>query len=338
MESRSQNTENYKLSNSNGIEIEFISYGGRLKSIKTPDRNGIIEDILLGYNTLEEYLAGDYYIGALCGRYANRIENGVYMSDGKKIQLTQNNDGNHLHGGFTGFHAKLWNVTKNGNSYVLSLHSEDGEEGYPGNVDVEVTYSLTDDNKLIIDYKAVTDKPTHINLTSHGYFNLGGEGNGNITNHFLKLNADHFTPLTEKSVPSGEIRSVAGIAMDFRETKKVISALETNYEQIELVGGIDHNWILNGRENELKPAAELYEEQSGRVMEMYTTQPGVQVYVGLHFNGEKGKSGKSYNKYGGIAIEGQHFPNSPNIHEFPSTLIKPGQTYKQRCIYKFLTR
>ncbi len=333
----------YKLTNKNGVEIEFISLGGKLKSIKIPDRNGVIDDILLGYNLVEEYINGDLYSGAICGRYANRIEDGRYEYNGNEIQLTINQDGNHLHGGFNGFHNRIWNieeaVSENGvSSYILTLESADGEEGNEGDVSVKVMYSLNNNNEFIIDYEATTNKPTHVNLTSHGYFNLKGEGNGDIKDHVLKINADNYTPLTEKSVPSGEIRTVSNTAMDFRKAKKVGSVTESKYRQIQLVGGIDHNWVLNGNNDEMKLAVELYEELSGRLLQMHTTQPGAQIYVGLHFDGEKGKSGRPYNKYAGIAIEGQHFPNSPNIKHFPSTLLLPGGIYRQKTIYTFKTQ
>ncbi|NBC81923.1 MAG: galactose-1-epimerase [Bacteroidetes bacterium] len=322
----------YKLTNKNGIEVELMAYGARIKSIKTPDKHGKIENVVLGYDTVPAYYKGDPFFGAICGRVANRIENARFVMDGKTYILDANNQNNHLHGGNTGFHVQNWEVDEielptADKAYRLSLKSEDGHEGYPGNLDVQIIYALTPQNELAIEYQATTDRLTPVNLTSHGYFNLNGTGNDNVLEHDLQINATHFTPLSSSYVPSGEIAPVDGRGMDFRTFKKIREALESKDEQIEFARGIDHNWVINKEMDQLGLAAILEEQISGRKMEVFTTKPGLQVYIAMHLPGEQ--------KYGGVALEAQHFANSPNIPAFPSVFLKPEDTYRHTTVYKF---
>lgn len=322
----------YKLTNNNGVEVEFIAYGGRLKSVRVPDKNGKVDNILLGYDTVSEYYNGDPFYGAICGRVANRISNARFNMNNETYELVANDDTNHLHGGNTGFHVQYWDVREiqlptASKAYKLSLKSPDGHEGYPGNVNIQVIYALTPDNELVIEYEATTDKITPVNLTSHGYFNLNGIGKDNVLTHQLQINADVFTPLTEKHVPTGEIATVEGRGADFRKPKSIQEALDSQDEQFEMFGGIDHNWVLNKENDQLGPAAVIHEAKTGRKMEVYTTEPGLQVYIAMHLPGSQ--------KFGAIALEAQHFPDAPNNPSFPTIFLKPGETYKQTTVYKF---
>jgi len=324
----------YQLKNENGLVIEFLSHGARITSIKVPDREKHI-DVVIGYDTADEAINGDEYFAAMCGRVANRIANGKFSLEGVEYQLAQNNGPNSLHGGPNGFQTKYWEVEEiDSNSYKLSLTSPDSDENFPGELKVEMVYSLNNNNEFNIDISAKTDKTTIVNLTSHPYFNLKGSGQGNILDHLLEINADKMTPLNENSIPTGEIRNVEETAMDFRSPKKVSDAVESDYEQIKLVGGIDHNWIINKNENAC--ALKLTEPKSGRTIELFTTQPGVQVYAAMHFDGsEKGKGGFPLEKFGGIAIEAQNFPDAINHTNFPSSVLIPGEVYEQKIVYKF---
>jgi aldose 1-epimerase len=326
----------YQLKNDNGLVVEFLSHGGRITSVKVPDGENFV-DVVIGYDTAEEAINGDDYFGAMCGRVANRIAEGKFTLEDKDYQLAQNNGGNALHGGPNGFQTKYWDVEQiNENAYKLSLTSPDGDENYPGEIKVEMIYSLNNDNEFGIDISAKTNKTTIVNLTSHPYFNLKGAGKGNILDHLLEINAIEMTPLSEKSVPTGEIRNIEGTAMDFSTPKSVKEAIESDYEQIKLVGGIDHNWVLNKDENENGFALRLTEPVSGRKIELITTQPGVQVYTAMHFDGsEKGKGGASFEKFGGIAIEAQNYPDAINHTNFPNSVLKPEEVYEQKIVYKF---
>lgn len=332
----------FTLKNSNKVEITFIGRGGQITGIKVPDAKGKIADVVIGYQTVDEALAGDGYLGALCGRFANRIVNGQFELEGTKYQLECNNGSNHLHGGIDGFNSRTWEVEvikdrKYAQAYKLSLVSEDGDQGYPGKLTVEVIYGLTDDNEFVIEYTANTTKSTIINLTSHAYFNLKGAGTGNVLDHELEINASKYTPIDgEIGTVTGEIAEVKGTAMDFVDPKAIGKACKSNDPQVKLVDGIDHNFVIAGYDGSLRIAARLVDPESGREMEVYTDQPGVQIYTGSHFDSsETGKLGAPIEKWAGVALETQIFPDSPNKENFPNAVLKPGETYKHTCVYKF---
>lgn len=326
----------YQLKNDKGLVIEFLSHGGRITSVKIPDGENTV-DVVVGYDTADEAINGDVYFGAICGRVANRIAKGKFTLEGKDYQLAQNNGGNALHGGPGGFQTKFWEIEQiSDNSYKLCITSPDGDENYPGELKVEMIYSLNDDNEFTIDISASTDKTTIVNLTSHPYFNLNGAGNGTILDHLLEINATEMTPLDVNSIPTGEIRSIDGTTLDFRNARTIKGVIESDYEQIKLVGGIDHNWLINKAEKEYAYALRLTEPKSGRTIELLTTQPGVQVYTAMHFDGsEKGKGNRPFEPFGGIAIEAQNYPDAINHPNFPSPVIKPGEVYQQKITYRF---
>jgi aldose 1-epimerase len=332
------------LKNDNGVEVTFIGLGGRFISIKAPSPNGEIADVILGYDTIEEAINGDIYFGAICGRYANRISEGKFDLDGISFQLDTNNGPNHLHGGFDGFHNRVWEIEKIDkegavSAYKLTLTSPDGDQKYPGELKVTVIYSLTSDNQLCLEYEAETNKPTIINLTSHPYFNLKGAGSGNVLGHELQLMASRFTTIDPiLGTCSGEISPVADTPFDFMKVKKVGEVIVPDNEQIKLGGvGLDHNFVIDSGGKDVKLAAKLHDPDSGRTMEVYTDQPGIQIYTGNHFDGTQiGKGGIGMVKYAGLAMETQIFPNSPNITHFPNAILRPGEKYKHCCIYKFL--
>lgn len=333
----------FKLKNSNNVEVTFIGRGGQITSINVPDSKGNIADVVIGYETTEEALAGDGYFGALCGRYANRVVNGQFEIDGKKFQLECNNEKNHLHGGSDGFNNRIWEVeaydsNKFAQAYKLCLTSKDGDQLYPGELKVEVIYGLTEDNEFVIEYIANTTKPTIINLTSHAYFNLKGAGSGTIEGQQLQLNASKYTPISaEIGTVTGEIADVKGTAMDFVEPKTVGEACASDCPQVKIVDGIDHNFVIDGYDGMLRLAARMSDPESGREMEVYTDQPGIQIYTGSHFDGsEKGKLGTPIMKWAGLAMETQIFPDSPNKENFPNAILRPEETYKHTCVYKFI--
>lgn len=333
----------FTLKNKNNVEVTFMAHGGRIASIKVPDAKGEVADVVIGYDTPEQALAGDLYFGALCGRYANRVVNGQFEIDGVAYQLECNNDKNHLHGGSDGFNNRVWEVEpvsidRFAQACQLSLVSEDGDQQYPGQLDVKVIYGLTDDNEFVIDYAAETTKPTIINLTSHAYFNLQGASSGTIEGHELQINADRYTPISgEIGTVTGEIVPVEGTPMDFKAAKKIGLAVSSDHEQVKLVDGIDHNFVIDNYDGTLKLAATLVDPVSGRKMEVYTNQPGVQIYTGSHFDGsETGKQNTSIQKWAGVALETQIFPDSPNKDNFPNAVLRPGETYKHTCVYKFI--
>ena len=303
-----------------------MNYGGAITSLKTPDRNGHFGDIVLGFETLDEYVRNTRYFGPLIGRHANRIARGRFSLNGVEYQLPCNNGANHLHGGFRGFDKREWTVREDGNTLHLTYFSEDGEEGYPGNLNAFVDYVLLD-NELRIAYRATTDRDTIVNLTNHSYFNLRGEGT--ILDHELTLNADHFTPVSGDLIPTGEIKPVAGTPMDFRNGKAIGSDLAA-------AGGYDHNFVLNDWDGSLRSAARLYEATTGRVLEILTTEPGMQFYSGNFLDGSfTGKYGFVYEKYTGLCLEPQHFPDAPNHPNFPSTVLRAGEEYKHISVYRF---
>lgn len=316
----------YTLTNELGFEVSITNFGGAVVSLKAPDRHGVFADVVLGYDTLEEYVQNPRYFGGLIGRHANRIGLGKFSLAGSEFQLTQNNGVNHLHGGAKGFDKRVWKVIDHTSNLKLEYFSSDGEEGYPGNLTAQVIYSLSE-NELRIDYEATTDRETIVNLTNHSYFNLAGDGD--ILGHELTLPADAFTPVSEQLIPSGEIKSVADTPMDFRRGKPIGTDLEA-------AGGYDHNFVLSNFDGSLRPAARLYEPGSGRVLEIFTTEPGMQFYSGNFLDGSlSGKGGMVYHKYTGLCLEPQHFPDAPNHPNFPSTVLRPGETYRHVSRYRF---
>lgn len=320
------------------IEARITNYGGAVTSIVVPDRDGNAGDVVLGYDTLAEYVNNSRYLGALIGRFANRIDEGKFTLNDATYQLVQNNGPNHLHGGIKGFDKVVWQASEtveDGNAILrLKYSSKDGEEFYPGNLDVDVTYSLSDNHELRIDYRAVTDKTTIINLTNHSYFNLAG--GGTILNHELTLNADAFTPIGPSLIPTGEIRDVDQTPMDFRGRSVIGARIDDAYDQLSFAGGYDHNFVLNDFTGLLRHAANVYEPESGRTLEVLTTQPGVQFYSGNFFDGTiKGKGGVVYEKRSGFCLETQHFPDSPNHPQFPTTVLEPGNVFKETTVFRF---
>ena len=338
-----KSVEIYTLANSKGSEARIMTYGGTLVSLKVPDKNGKFSDIVLGYDSLADYQKATAYFGALIGRYGNRIGKGKFSIGGKEYKLAINNGVNHLHGGLKGFDKVIWtaspSVEADGAHLELNYLSRDGEEGYPGNLNVKVEYVLTENNELKIEYSATTDKPTVVSLTHHSYFNLAGAGQGTILDHQLTLNADRFTPTDSGSIPTGELRSVKGTPFDFTKATAIGSRIEQNGEQLKFGNGYDHNFVLNKNGEVLSLAATVYESTSGRVLELFTTEPAVQFYTGNFLDGLiKGKSGQNYPRRSGFCLEAQHFPDSPNRPKFPSTVLRPGKTYRQTTIYKFSVR
>lgn len=333
----------FTLTNSKGMAAEITNYGGTVVSLKVPDKSGKIDDVVLGFDELKGYLSKDNpYFGAIIGRHANRIGDASFEINGIEYKVTKNEGENQLHGGLKGFDKVVWNaeaVNKNGNECLeLNLLSKDGEEGYPGNLKVKVTYTLTEENELRIDYFAVTDKDTVVNLTNHSYFNLSGHDSGDILGHKVMINADKFTAADKYSLPTGEIRDVKGTPMDFTTLSTVGKNIESGYDQIVFGNGYDHNWILNSHGNLSEKAAEVYDDKSGRVMEVYTTNPGVQFYTANFVNGVIGKVGASYGKRNALCLETQYFPNSLKNKHFASPILRAGQEYKHTTIYKFRTQ
>jgi len=334
----------YTLQNSSGVTVTATNYGAIISSIVVPDRDGKMGDIALGYDSVEAYInaVDKPYFGAVVGRYGNRIAKGTFSVDGEEYTLATNNGENHLHGGIIGFDKVVWDAKPIGDNTVeFSYLAKDMEEGYPGNVQLKVTYTLTDDNELRIDYHATTDKATHVNVTQHTYFNLKGEGNGTILDHELMLNAKQYTPVDEGLIPTGETPDVAGTPFDFTTAKPIGRDIEQDNQQLEYGLGFDHNWVLDkgGKVGELTLAAVLSEPSTGRVVEVSTTEPGIQFYSGNFLDGRlKGKSGQTYVNRGGLCLETQHYPDSPNQSNFPSTLLKPGEEYQTTTIFKFSTK
>jgi len=332
----------YTLRNTHGLEAKITNYGGILVSLKVPDRNRKFDDVVLGFNDLESYLTkNDPYMGALIGRYGNRIAKGRFTLNGVEYKLAVNNGENHLHGGIKGFDRVVWTgreiKTGAGPAVALAYLSKDGEEGYPGNLSVRVVYTLTNDNELKIDYSATTDKDTVMNLTHHSYFNLAGEGTGDILNHLVTINANQFVPTDAGSIPTGELKNVAGTPFDFLNATAIGARINQDDEQLKFGNGYDHTWVINGRG--MRVAATAYEPTSGRVMQVLTTEPGVQFYTGNFLNGTlTGKSGKIYARRTGFCFETQHYPDSPNQPSFPTTTLKKGATYKSTTIYRFSSR
>jgi aldose 1-epimerase len=330
-------TSLYLLENSNGIKVYITNYGARVVSLLTPDKEGECADIVLGFDNIDSYLKDNMYLGCIVGRYANRIKDGKFTIDGQQYNLFLNDGPNTLHGGKKGFDKRVWDAKQEGNTLILSYLSPDGEEGYPGNLSVKKIYTLTDENELKMEYEAETDKATIVNLSHHSYFNLKGEGDTTILDHYFMADADFFTPVDRTLIPTGEIRPVANTPFDFKEGKQIGQDIGLENEQLKFGLGYDHNWILNkDSANALTFAVKLWEETTGRVMEIYTTEPAFQFYSGNFMDGSvTGKSGKPYKYRAALAIEPQHFPDSPNNPEFPSTVLRPGEKYRQLSILKF---
>lgn len=336
-----QDVSLYTLKNAKGMEVSIAQWGATVTSIKVPDRAGNFGDVTLGFDTLDGYLGAHPFFGVAVGRYGNRIGKGKFTLDGKQYTLPLNNGENHLHGGPEGFDKKLWQAREVsgplGRGVEMTYISADGEQGYPGRLDVTVTYTLTDANELRIDYLAVTDKPTVVNLTNHTYFNLAGEGD--VLGHNVQIKAASFTPTDAGLIPTGEIRSVAGTPFDFTTPHSIGERIDAADEQIKFGKGYDHNWVLDGTAGELRQVAQVSEPKTGRVLEVLTTEPGLQFYTGNFLDGTvKGKGGTVYQYRTGFCMETQHFPDSPNKPNFPSTTLKPGERYQSTTVYRFSTQ
>lgn len=334
-------TNLYTLNNKNGVKISVTNFGARVIELYVPDRNGNYDDIVLGYDHIDKYLnnTGERFLGAVCGRYANRIANGTFEIEGKVYHLPINNNGQTLHGGIKGLDSVVWDIVSSSNSKILFRYvSPNMEEGFPGTLTITMTYELNDEDEFRITYNAATNQATHVNLTHHSFFNFQGEGKGRINDHILQINADQFIPVDEVSIPLGVYESVQNTPMDFLRPNAIGSRLTEPYPQLKLAGGYDHNWILSETKREtIELAATVYEPISGRYMEVWTDQPGIQFYGGNFFDGKTAsKDGRgAYSHQGAFALETQHFPDTPNQKNFPSTLLYPNEEYKHICVYKF---
>ncbi len=334
----------YTLTNDNGMTVKITNYGAVVTSIIVPDRNGQPGDVALGYNRVEDYMnaVDKPYFGSIAGRVCNRIAGGQFTLDGQTYQLAKNNGDHHLHGGVIGFDKVVWDAEfdADSNSLTLSYLAKDGEEGYPGNLQVTTVYTLTVDNELVVDISATTDKATPFNPTHHTYFNLKGEGQGDILEHEIEINASQFTPTDAGGIPTGELRNVADTPLDFTSSKPIGQDINADNEQLKFARGYDQNFVLNkDSAGELSLAARVIEPDSGRVMEVRTTEPGLHFYTGNYLDGRlTGKSGKSYEHRGGFCLEAQHFPDSPNQPSFPSIIVRPGEKYESRTVYAFSTK
>jgi aldose 1-epimerase len=334
--------EAYTLSNGT-IEVRIITYGGVITSVRVPDKKGETANVVLGFEKPESYFTDSPYFGCITGRYANRIANAKFTLNGAEYKLSANDGAGHLHGGFKGFDKKVWRAkeikTDKEVGLELSYLSPDGEEGFPGNLTTTVTYTLNASNELSINYKATTDKPTVLTLTNHSYFNLAGEGSGDIFDHELMLNADHYTPVNSAAITTGEIAKVEGTPFDFRTPQRIGERVRSSHEQMVYGRGYDHNWVINRKhpkDGEMLLAARLKEPTSGRVLEVLTTEPGIQFYSGNFINGTLvGTSGRTYRQSDGLCLETQHYPDSPNKPDFPSTVLNPGETYDTTTVFRF---
>jgi aldose 1-epimerase len=335
--------ELYSLTNANGMQAGIITYGGTVVSLTAPDRNGKYADVVLGMDDLAGYMKATAFFGALIGRYGNRIGHAQFTLDGNTYKLPANDNGNTLHGGPAGFDKRVWTVVPGSNSpdgptLALTYVSKDGEAGFPGTLTAKVFYTLTAKNELKIDYVATTDKPTVVNLTNHSYFNLAGQGEGDVLGHEVTILADRFTPVDDKLIPTGELRPVTGTPFDFTKPTAIGARIEANDEQIKFGKGYDHNWVLNKGAAFITKAAEVHEPKSGRVMEVWTNEPALQFYTGNFLDGTLQGKGKTYIHRGAFCMETQHYPDSPNKPAFPTTELKPGETYRTTTIYRFSAR
>lgn len=341
--SAGDNINCYTLKNKNGMSVTFINFGATVVKIEVPDKTGKTADVILGYDDAAGYEAGSIFLGGIIGRFGNRLKNGRLTIDGNHYQSTLNDGNNSLHGGVAGFHKRVWlaELLKDREvpSIKFSYVSPDGEEGFPGKLNVEVIYSVTDDNELVINYKAVTDKPTVINMTSHCYFNLSGDTDKNILDHELTIHADKYTPIDAESIPTGVLQNVSGTPMDFRRPSKIGKNINADDVQLKNGKGYDHNWVLNNYGSGVRSCAVLYDPVSGREMEVLTDQPGLQFYSGNFLDGSfPGKYGKRYNFRTALCLETQNFPDAPNHPDFPNAVLRPGEVYNQKTIYKFSVR
>ena len=330
----------FTLTNSSETEVRLITYGATIVSCKTRDRRGRLGDVALGFSDLPSYLTHSAYFGAVVGRSANRIAHGRFVLDGRTYSLATNDGPHHLHGGNRGFDKRVWDARsfdgERRRGVTFSRVSPDGEEGYPGDVAVSVQYALTDDDDLIVDYGATTDAPTPINLTQHTYFNLAGEGQGDVLDHRIALNASRYTPIKADLVPTGDIDAVDGTPFDLRDEVQIRERIDQPHEQLRRAGGYDHNFIVNREDDRLAPAARVFEPTSGRTLEVFTTEPGVQFYSGNFLDGTLvGKAGRAYARRAGLCLETQHFPDSPNHPEFPCTILRPGGQLVSRTVFRF---
>ena len=333
----------YTLRNAGGMEARITNYGGIIVSLKVPDKNGKLGDVVLGFDSLSSYVKDTPYFGCLIGRYGNRIGKGKFVLDGVTYTLAINNSPNHLHGGVKGFDKVVWEARESestpGKSLVLSYISKDGEEGYPGTLTIKVTYTLTDSNEIKVDYRATTDKPTIVNLTQHSYFNLASPGDGDILGHELMIAADRFTAIDSTLIPTGALSEVKGTPLDFTTPTPIGLRINDNNEQLRFGLGYDHNFVLTKPAGDFGLAARVFEPTSGRVMEVFTTEPGLQFYSGNFLDGHHiGKGGKPYKYRYGFCLETQHYPDSPNKPAFPSTVLRPGETYTTSTAYRFKVR
>jgi aldose 1-epimerase len=332
--------EIFTLTNANGVEVRTMPYGAVIVSLRVPDRAGRIDDVVLGFDTLDGYLARTTYFGAVVGRYGNRIAKGQFTLDGRSYQLATNNGPNHLHGGVKGFDKQLWHAEpfdrdgRVGVAYTLT--SADGDQGYPGTLNVKVTYTLSPANELTVEYEGTTDRSTVINLTQHSFFNLAGDGSGDILGHKLTLDADRFTPVDATLIPTGEPAPLDGTPFDFRQPATIGARIDADHPQLRHGTGYDHNWVINGSPGTLRHAARVEDPSTGRTLDVSTTEPGVQFYAGNFLDGTiTGKSGHVYKRRAGLCLETQHFPDSPNKPQFPSTVLRPGETYRSRTVFTF---
>ncbi len=335
----------YTLKNAKGMVVQISNFGAKVISVFAPDRSGVFTDVVQGYDTIEEYFKGMPYFGAICGRFANRIKDASFTIDGVEYNLPVNNGPNSLHGGPNGFNDQVFEVSEGveevhgGASVTMRYVSADGEEGYPGKVDFSIIYTLTEDNELVLHYLATTDKPTHVNICSHSFFNLAGNESDEIGSHELMVNAKQFTPYDATNIPTGEFWDVKDTPMDFIEPHLIGERIDADDEQMKFGVGYDHNWVLDKPINELGLAAVYSEPKSGRAIEVYTTQPGIQIYTANYHDGtDKGKGGLAYKKRSAICLEAQGYPDSPNKPQFPSTLLQPGTEYNHTCVYKFVIK
>jgi aldose 1-epimerase len=333
-------TRMFTLKNKNGMVVTLTNYGAKIISIYAPDRDGNLADVVLGFNSIGEYQKYGASHGAVVGPFANRIANAQFSIDGETYNFPVNNGEATLHSGPDSWYRKVWNFEENDNAVVFTIESPNGEFGFPGNKKAQVTYTLTDENELKLDYNVTTDKPTHINLTNHSYFNLRGEGNGDILNHILVINATESTPVKDAGmIPTGEIVDIRGTALDFTSPKAIGEQIDADHPQLNYGSGYDFNYVINKEPGELAFAASAFEPGSGRYMEVFTTEPGIQLYTGNHLGGKEiGNSGEPYTERTGFCLETQHFPDSPNQPEFPSTLLNPDETFTSVTIYAFSVR
>jgi len=329
--------ELFAVTNSHGVELRAMTYGAIILSLRVPDRAGTLDDVVLGYDTAMDYVRNNSpHFGAVVGRYANRIAKGRFMLDGQTFTLATNNGPNHLHGGLKGFDNVVWRGEAVPNGVAFTYVSADGEEGYPGRLQVRVTYTLTDRDELAVEYQATTDKPTVVNLSQHTYFNLAGQGTRDVLDHRLQLDADRYTPVDATLIPTGELALVAGTPFDFRQPAAIGARIDDPHPQIKNGLGYDHNWVLNGPSGQLRHAVRVVEPTTGRALDVATTEPGLQFYTGNFLDGSiTGKQGRVYRKRFGFCLETQHYPDSPNQPAFPSTVLRPGETFKSRTVFTF---